>query len=74
MMEGIFGGISRSEPPNCEAPRQPTIYPDWFEGFVNWVPRPKLGPAVDCDGVTDDVIQKILHLLPQAGFDPPIDG
>ena len=25
------------------------LYPDWFEGFVNWVPLPKLGPAVDRD-------------------------
>ena len=24
----------------------------WVEGFVNWVPLPRLGPAVDCDGVT----------------------
>ena len=23
-----------------------------FEGFVNWVPLPRLGPAVDRDGVT----------------------
>ena len=23
-----------------------------FEGFVNWVPLPRVGPAVDHDGVT----------------------
>ena len=27
------------------------LYPDWFEDFVNWVPLPRLGPAVDLDGV-----------------------
>ena len=31
------------------------LYPDWFEGFVNWVPLPRLGPAVDHDGVTAKV-------------------
>ena len=28
------------------------LYPDEVEGFVNWVPLPSLGLAVDCDRVT----------------------
>ena len=28
------------------------LYADWFEGFVIWVPLPRLGPPVDRDGVT----------------------
>ena len=43
------------------------LYPDWFEGFVNWVPLPKLEPAVDSDGVTAFIttceVQYVIHLL-----------
>ena len=37
-----------------------------FEGFVNWVPLPRLGPAVDRDGVRFDFI----YHLAEVGFKP----
>ena len=33
------------------------LYPDWFEGFVNLVPLPRLGPAVNRDRVTAELLK-----------------
>ena len=33
------------------------LYSDWFEGFVNWAPLPKLGPAVDRDGEKAELLK-----------------
>ena len=49
------------------------LYPDWFEGFVNWVPLPKVGTrcgpwrGIICLWIVNN---NSYGTMPQTGIDP----